>query len=81
MEKKQGIIIGNAYNKDGGKMSIRLSNKNLKDLVKLITKHGETKLKGKSGDELVKAESIWLNLYPPKDKSFKASHVVIVYGD
>lgn len=79
MERKEGLIVGNAYEKQGGKITIRLNNKGLKEFVALLSKHGETKLKGLSGDEAAKAESIWLNLFPSKDKSFKSSHVVIVY--
>lgn len=78
-DKKEGIIIGNAYTREGGRMSIKLNNKNLKQLVEMLNGHGETKLKGKTAEETARAESVWLNLYPSKNKDFKSSHVVIVY--
>jgi hypothetical protein len=78
-KKRDGLIVGNAYAKPDGKITVRLNNKSLKELVTLLSKHGETKLKGLTGDEAARADSIWLNLFPSKDKTFKASHVVIVY--
>ena len=78
--KKKGLIVGNAYEKGGGKLTIKLSNKSLKELVAALTEHGESNLKGKTAEELKKADSIWLNVFPNRSEGFKASHVVIMYN-